>query len=858
MTKYTPIDWKDEIVDANGNVVQKGTPLSAENLRRIDDGIVAVATQLADTAPQLKNAPYIYQAMGMAFDSNDPTLVDHDTHASWPYSNVHWDAKINKVVVFYTIKPTHALTNVRLMMRHMDVNYNFTEPKVIADGRKENLALRSQGSCILPNGDYCVFVSRMDNTTQVQLGCDMYISSDSGKTWTIREIGLYGNPIKGQWGDINGAIVTKTGRIITYLCEYQTTIARFLYSDDNGVNWYWSEWEGGSTYYNYSEPAFLQLSNGTIICYLRPNSGGQPLDAIPEKAIFTKSTDGGLTWSKPIQSKSITDFTQGNGQLLLDKEAGRVEFLYYSRHKKLDDMSSIYQSIASESDAENDNFGEPNRIIRFNRTDSYDGKIGDGGYVGACYLPDKRVVGFYYTGDKVKANICYFVGKKGTKENIDYTIEERYGTVTKFSKENDVNKKLEAVDIFKENLLPLDSASWDQGALWGVVGGKENPQPLPNRIRLKGGLSIKGNTSYSLTNLNTAYRVSIRQYDKDGFIIAITGWVDTLTFKTEPNAVRLGFLISKSNDSDLTPADITNANIIFSSIDIEEKIKSIKLDINNLYASKENIVPLNQRWEQGSFGGGGVGQTETLVDAANRIRTGGFIQVIGSTNYELTFTNPSYQVGLRQYDKNNVLVSDSGWQSTNYQFVTNKNAVRIKLVVRKADNSNLVPSESSSFNLSIKGATPYSLKPTFIFDEGREKKWITGGWVEGTAVGAGTATKNTDSLQASFNLGDGVAGKQGFITASPIDITNISEIYATAVISNITGSAKANITIYNKSNPTSSSDGRLAYIEYGNVGINNMVIDVSALSGNVYIAVGGGKPLSGSGQVDVKFYEIWY
>ena len=57
MAKYKPTVWKDEITDASGNLVQSGTPLSANNLNKLEAGMVQVdekvdgfATQLADKA----------------------------------------------------------------------------------------------------------------------------------------------------------------------------------------------------------------------------------------------------------------------------------------------------------------------------------------------------------------------------------------------------------------------------------------------------------------------------------------------------------------------------------------------------------------------------------------------------------------------------------------------------------------------------------------------------------------------------------------------------------------------------------------------------------------------------------------
>jgi VCBS repeat-containing protein len=47
MTIYSKKEWKDHIVDSSGKVVQQGTPLSAENMNRIEDGLANATTFMA-------------------------------------------------------------------------------------------------------------------------------------------------------------------------------------------------------------------------------------------------------------------------------------------------------------------------------------------------------------------------------------------------------------------------------------------------------------------------------------------------------------------------------------------------------------------------------------------------------------------------------------------------------------------------------------------------------------------------------------------------------------------------------------------------------------------------------------------
>lgn len=96
MVKYIPTEWKDEIVDGAGNVVQKGTPLSAANLKKLEAGVEgavagvvgkvdgavfeqfksATTTQLAETAYYNKgkmsgNIPHTAKVLGVpTYDSS--------------------------------------------------------------------------------------------------------------------------------------------------------------------------------------------------------------------------------------------------------------------------------------------------------------------------------------------------------------------------------------------------------------------------------------------------------------------------------------------------------------------------------------------------------------------------------------------------------------------------------------------------------------------------------------------------------------------------------------------------------------------------------------------------------------------
>ena len=116
---YKKTLWKDRVVEKpntyrsvenpdgtitlypiTGQVIEKGTPVSAANLNKIENGIVELNEQLEHSTQYLKSGSYTYTNFGKAFQGGSP-------HVSWAYSNVHFDKKINKVVCFYVEKPQH-------------------------------------------------------------------------------------------------------------------------------------------------------------------------------------------------------------------------------------------------------------------------------------------------------------------------------------------------------------------------------------------------------------------------------------------------------------------------------------------------------------------------------------------------------------------------------------------------------------------------------------------------------------------------------------------------------------------------------------------------------------------------------
>lgn len=148
----------------------------------------------------------------------------------------------------------------------------------------------------LPNGDLCLFYCKKNSNDDCRVM--MRKSEDDGKNWNEPK----------QLSDWHGyvgltndrSILTSTGRIILpFWYDIQDAfqepwycVAQVLYSDDQGDTWNLSmpplaaPYSKGGT----SEPAVVELSDGSIMMFMR-NDSGRIWQAI--------SHDGGTRWERP-------------------------------------------------------------------------------------------------------------------------------------------------------------------------------------------------------------------------------------------------------------------------------------------------------------------------------------------------------------------------------------------------------------------------------------------------------------------------------------------------------------------------------------------------------------------------------
>lgn len=388
-----------------------------------DENHLAQAFEFLNRKADLKGGKnYTYTFSGKAFDSEDGV---GDPFASWTHATVDYDSDTNEFLVFYNTNSGHNInTNSVLLRKKYASSDAFSSPIIIASD-KGNYSYKCQAAGIAANGDYVALIARFPWSSGRSDATYVYRSSNKGATWTSSLMQSGGNTVVAFNGDVSGFLVTETGRILTFAVEYDTYLTRIFYSDDDGVSWSQSSISGAPT--DATEPAWCDIGDGKIVCIARASvRSGTTDEIIPAK--FMTSSDNGSTFTAPVDSQSITNYTLSNGQMIPDYETKTIEFIHHSRFTEDDDFSSILVSRASFDDAFSDNFSQQIRVGKLAAYTPLDGSTGDSGYIGAKAANNGVINGFFYTGRRVDAQISWFVANPNTNYvAVDKLIDLKTG-----------------------------------------------------------------------------------------------------------------------------------------------------------------------------------------------------------------------------------------------------------------------------------------------------------------------------------------------------------------------------------------------------------------------------------------------
>ena len=216
------------------------------------------------------------------------------------------------------------------------------------------------------------------------LGFYVVTSKDRGATWTEpRYIPAKGMPFSDTEGPADAPVAMADGSLLLPLIAYnvggdiQNHASVLLKSTDNGATWNYLSTiadDPGAKLGHFDEPALLRLRSGALLAAMRNNTG---------YVWLAKSTDDGLTWTKPRASPMV-----GHPADLVQLADGRVLCTYGMREPYHGTPGGIRASISSD-EGESWNLDNDIQI----RSDLLNWDIG---YPESLQLPDGKVLTVYY------------------------------------------------------------------------------------------------------------------------------------------------------------------------------------------------------------------------------------------------------------------------------------------------------------------------------------------------------------------------------------------------------------------------------------------------------------------------------
>lgn len=293
------------------------------------------------------------------------------------------------------------------------------------------------------------------------------------------------------------------------------------------------------------------------------------------------------------------------------------------------------------------------------------------------------------------------------------------------------------------------------------------------------------------------------------------------------------------------------------------KLPNVDKEGNEIPQSGEvfisTLIPINSdSYENGTLSAV-VGQPAELQSSATRLRLKDFESVGASKKFKVNNNNTNFKINVRQFDVSYNNNGETGWVDDAI-ITTSTTTAYIKILIKKSDDSAISVSDLKNVKFSFDRYTESKVKRS-LYDNGNEHQFYTGLYVNST-INNGTVTnvKNFNNLETSFANQTTLDARAFFMSTNSVDMSNYTKLKVNVIVSGLTGSCDASLRVYNKSNPTSSSDGRLALVTTTTNGSKTLEIDLTTIStvSPLYLALGVAKPGNTvDSSINAKFYEMW-
>ena len=381
----------DKVAELSGANVKQDERLSALEQGGGTGGSTTVVKSLS--------GGYTYRYIGCPFPAQN-------AYQSWPIAGVQYDAARNRIMCLVTDADKHvSATQYKLTLYALDPETSaIEEVAVLKDNTVDPVvsvsdAFWSQRGFLIDKdtGIYYKYHFGDDKVSHAAK------SSDGGVTWEDITITAT-NDSSILYAGGNGQIIkTSTGRIICGLFANG-----FAYTDDyfETLTYYTSGKYNVDGVASGHEYEIIEYEPQKLIAIMRKTwqsrvgetwSGAQRV----EPAAIAYSEDNGTTWTKPVESKTITNMSATNCCSFL-RPNGTYELFVGTRYAAVDgELTAMYRYTASADDIANDAFRLESRTFY---------GVGDAALDGIANLAgcadDRGVYHLFWNDQQAYGDIC--------------------------------------------------------------------------------------------------------------------------------------------------------------------------------------------------------------------------------------------------------------------------------------------------------------------------------------------------------------------------------------------------------------------------------------------------------------------
>ena len=247
------------------------------------------------------------------------------------------------------------------------------------------------------------------------------------------------------------------------------------------------------------------------------------------------------------------------------------------------------------------------------------------------------------------------------------------------------------------------NAEWTQGS-YSAINNYLDPQPNTQATRIKCQYVFRYPTTITISAPDTDYGYTYAAFNSNNEEVGSYGNWNNVT-RTVKNVKTLRICIRNSDNSNISMNDRYNSSVHVSGTPIAQSLYDVSnalKDIMDLTYNRDSFG--RDSWVQGSYAAISNYSDPDIYASNSRIRN----EIVFDTErtISLVANDPGYKVNYAAFDQYNQLVEERGRWLCKNEVIANVKTLR--LVVAKADETNLTPDDYRLSGISVKTAPNYN------------------------------------------------------------------------------------------------------------------------------------------------------